>query len=102
MTWTNGDRPSIKINLPTLGALSAIAGVVIFLGGWIAGYLTFKSEMLILNQNLAGLQGQMNTLNTGVTSDRQSVMNRLTNLEAEAKYISQGVAELKLAVVPKR
>ena len=102
-------RAAIKVTLPTLGALSAIAGVLIFIFGMIAGYLVFKSDMLVVNQQLADLrmhstqtQERMNTMSRALSDDRERDSSRLTILESESKFISQGIAELKLALVPKR
>ena len=108
----NGDglrTSSFRMSLPTLGAISSILGVIIFCGGWIFGYMTFKADMraisdsvvVLVNQNNA-LQNRINIMSQSVTDDRQTLTNRLTVLETDVKYFSQGVTELKIAVVPKR
>ena len=108
----NGDgirTSSFKMSLPALGAVSSILGVIIFCGGWIFGYMTFKADMRAINLNVVSLseqnnalQTRINTMSQSITDDRQGLTNRLTALETEVKYISQGVAELKIAIVPKR
>ena len=106
----NGLRTSsLRISLPTLGAVSSIMGVIIFIGGWVIGYLTFKSDLktvtdnvIILRTDNTALKGYIEEMRQVVNNDRQTLSNRLTSLETESKYISQGVAELKIAIVPKR
>lgn len=100
---------SFRISLPALGAVSSILGVVIFCGGWIFGYMTFKADLKSVNENVVALvkqtgdlQTRLNGMSQSITDDRQSATNRLATLESDIKYISQGVAELKIAVVPKR
>lgn len=100
MTLENNDRgkASIRFTLPTLGAISSIAAVFVYLGGFATGYVAFKSEMSSLRENVSELRAG----NT-VTQDRINVLgNRLTSIEGDTKYISQGVAELRLSAVPKR
>lgn len=99
----------LKISLPVLGAISSIMGVIIFCGGWIFGYMTFKADLRAVNQNIItltdenrALQTRINTLSQSVVDDRGVLGTRLTVLETDVKYITQGVAELKIAVVPKR
>ena len=94
---------SIHFSLPTLGIISSIFGAIIFCGGWIFGYMTFKADINLINSQMADLKLQtgsigarLNTLGDLVGNDREHLTTRLTNLEAEVKYISQGVAELKL------
>jgi hypothetical protein len=106
---TPNGRAAIKVTLPTLGALSAIAGVLLFLFGMASGYQIFKTDMLVVNTQLADLraasqmaQERMNMMSRTLADDRERDANRLTILESESKYISQGIAELKLALVPKR
>ncbi len=100
-----GGRQSIHVTLPTLGLVSSIAGAIIFCGGWIFGYMTFKADMNLVVSQLMDLKLQtgsigmrVNTLGDAVVLDRENLTNRLTVLESEVKFISQGVAELKLKV----
>jgi len=104
----NGKR-WVKTSLVALGSISAIVSLFIFLGGFIVGYITFKADMGSVTQQLHDLRAdnkalldRQNIMAQTLVDDRQAITNRLTSLEAEAKYISQGVAELKLANVPKR
>ena len=105
---SNGKRYA-KLSLVALGSISSIVSVVIFLGGFVIGYTTFKADINMLTRQLADvridnkeLQGRLNTMAQTLVDDRQQITNRLTSLEQETKFISQGVAELKLANVPKR
>jgi len=98
-----------RLSLVALGAISSIVSVIIFCGGFIIGFTTFKADINTLTQQLTdvrvdnkNLQERLNLMGQTLVEDRQMITNRLTSLEAETKYISQGVAELKLANVPKR
>jgi len=91
-------RPSVRITLPTLGALASIAGVVIWTVGFAMGYITFKSEMGAVNTKVDRLELQ----SSSVQGRLDILGNRLTSIESDTKYISQGVAELRLSAVPKR
>jgi hypothetical protein len=110
MTSENGLRASgIRITLPTLGAISSIIGVFIFVSGWVIGYLTFRADMRTISEGvvslkteIASLQTRNNIMSQTITDDRQTLSNRLTAIEIDSKYISQGIAELKIAIVPKR
>jgi hypothetical protein len=42
------------------------------------------------------LQDRIDLLNKSIVDDRQTITNRLAGLDADVKYISQGIAELKL------
>jgi hypothetical protein len=105
VTIVPNGRPSIRLTLPTLGAVSSIVGLVIFIVGWGFGYLTFKADMTAIAQHVAELRSDNTVLQerVGRLSDVINTdSSRLATLEADIRYISQGVAELKLAVVPKR
>jgi hypothetical protein len=79
-----------------LGAIASIAGVVVWVVGFSMGYLTFKSEMGSLREQVAELRA-----GKSATDNRLDALgNRLTSIESDTKYISQGVAELRLAAVP--
>ena len=105
---SNGKRYA-KLSLMALGSISSIVSVIIFLAGFIIGFTTFKADINVLTQQLVEvradnkeLQNRLNVMNQTLIDDRGTITNRLTNVEVELKYISQGVAELKLANVPKR
>ena len=100
---------SFRISLPALGVISSMTGVVIFCGGWIFGYMTFKADLRAVNEAVAllsvqnvAVRNRLDMTTQSLNDDRQTLTNRLTGLETDVKYISQGVAELKIAVVPKR
>jgi hypothetical protein len=87
-------KQSIKMTLPTLGAVSSILSVIIFCVGWLFGYLTFKADMKVVTDNVIDLRA-----NTRLAEQhREEDARRLTNLEADIKYISQGIAEMKLSL----
>lgn len=105
---SNGKR-FFKVSASYVAAVSSILGIIIFCGGWIFGYMTFKADMGAISENGVNLradikvmQERQNTMNQTLTDDRQTLTNQITILQTETKYISQGVAELKLADVPKR
>jgi hypothetical protein len=90
-------RPSIRLTLPTIGAISAIVGVLVYVVGFATGYIAFKSEMSSLREQVAELRA-----GNASTQDRlNNLGNRLTSIESDTKYISQGVAELRLSAVPR-
>ena len=91
-----------KVSAAYVAAVSSILGIVIFCGGWILGYVTFKSDVENLKEINKSVQTRLDILSGHITEDRQMLTNRLTGLESETKFISQGVAELKIANVPKR
>jgi hypothetical protein len=86
------------------GAIASIVGVLVFIGGFVTGERYLSSELTTLHETVADLR----TGNTA-TQERLNVLqdrlngidNRLTAVSADIKYISQGVAELRLANVPK-
>lgn len=91
-------KASVRITLPTLGALSSIVGVFLWCTGFVMGYLAFKSEMTTVNTKVDRLE-----LQGAATQDRlNNLGNRLTAIESDTKYLVQGVAELRLSAVPKR
>lgn len=96
-------RQTIRFTLPTLGMISSFLGAVVFMMGWIFGYMTFKSDINLITSQMADLKLQagsigmrLNELSEVVGRDREGLSNRMISLESEVKFISQGVAELKL------
>ncbi len=94
---------SVRFSLPTLGIISSVFAGVIFCGGWIFGYMTFKADMALITSQISDLKLQtasigirLNALSEVVGHDRENLSSRLQSLESEVKFISQGVAELKL------
>ena len=108
VTQRNGR--SIRVSLPTLGALSAVTGVVLYLFGIVSGYQIFKSELQTVSQQLTYVRDvnsqnaeRVNSMQRSAAEDRTRFADRLTALEIEMKHITQGLAELKLATsVPRR
>ena len=91
-------RPSIRLSLPTLGAISSVLGVIIFLGGWVLGYMTFRSKMDTMTDTVASVKID----NAALRDSFNKLTNDFTEMKTDIKYISQGMAELRLAAIPKR
>jgi site-specific recombinase len=108
LTQSNGR--SIRVSLPTLGALSAITGVTLYLFGMVSGYQIFKSDIQNLTQQITYLRDgnsqnaeRVNAMQRAAAEDRTRFADRLTALEIELKHVTQGIAELKLSTsVPRR
>jgi hypothetical protein len=103
----NGGRLSLRLTLSNLGAIASIITIVSLLTGFWFGYSAFKSEMTTLKQTVEDLRGgnrvlqdRLDSIGKIVAEDRQTLTVRLTALEGEIKYISQGIAELRS--IPKR
>lgn len=79
-----GDRRSIRINAATVAAVASVLGIVVYLGGFISGYM-------LMRQNLTDLQDKVDKMQ--ITQDAMS--DRLTHVEADAHYTAQGIADLK-------
>ena len=80
---TNGRR-SFHITAATIAAVSSSLGIVIFLGGFITGFL-------VMRQNLTDLQNKT----AAIQSELSSISNRMTKIEDKMDYTVQGVADLK-------
>jgi hypothetical protein len=94
---SNGKRYA-RLSLLALGSISSIVTFIVFCAGFIIGYLTFKAEMATVTQQLADVRADNKAMRQTLIEDSA----RLISLETEAKYISQGIAELKLQNIPKR
>lgn len=95
-------RPTVTLSLPALGTIVALLGVLTFAGGWTSSYFLFKAEVEGNVVAVGNLQARVNQISEGIQQDRERNANRLTVLEQDVKYITQGVAELKLNLIPKR
>jgi len=93
---SNGKRFA-RFSLVAIGSISSIVTVVVATGGFISGYMLATSKMATLTEQLESIRID----NKMVVSRQDAMTNSITILEQETKYISQGVAELKLANVPK-
>lgn len=99
---TKNGMQRISFTLPNLGAISSIIGVLVFLAGWISSYMVFSASLKSLSEGNARLQERVNSMSKGQAEDRQAFRDRLTGLDADIKYMTRDMAEIKLAVVPKR
>jgi len=91
--------PSVRLTLPTLGAIASILSLVSFLAGGYFGYTEFKSDVINLAKSTAGIQNRLELLQAELVTankDRELLANRLTGVERDIDYIKQGIAELKL------
>jgi len=108
VTQSNGR--SIRVSLPTLGALSAVTGVTLYLFGMVSGYQLFKGDIQNLTQQITYMREvnaqngeRVNSMQRAAAEDRTRFADRLTALEIELKHVTQGIAELKLSTsVPRR
>lgn len=98
MVINNGNGRFLRVPLPTLGAVASISGVFIFLFGLISGYLMFKSEMTALTQNIVELKAS----DQKSQGDLATLRDKVTGMEGDVKYLVQGMAEIKIAIVPRR
>ena len=84
-TTTNGGfRTSFRASAAVIAAVGSILSIVVFLGGFVVGALTLRSNVTTLQVDLADIKGRLD-----------SVSNRLTKLEDKVDYTAQGVADLK-------
>lgn len=97
-----GGRQSIQLSMPTLTTITTLLALLTFAGGWLSSYTIFRGQMDSTQVSLNNLQAQVNTLSTTLQSDRERNSSRLTVLESDVKYITQGVAELKLNLIPRK
>ena len=89
---------SVRLQWPQIGAIASITSLVIFVVGFITGAMTFKSEMSVLRTNVADMRSDNAT-----TQERINAMSiRLATIEADIKYIGQGIAEIRLSNLPKK
>lgn len=89
---TNGNgKPRISFTLPTVAAICSIAGVLLWCGGFIMGYMAYTRSMTDLLAQT-----------TSFTNRLTAVEGKVTETQVDVKYIGQSIAELKLAVVPRR
>lgn len=88
---TNQGKPRVSFSLPTVAAICSIGGVVLWFGGFVMGYMAYTRSITdLLAQNAA------------FTTRLGSVESKIDLTQNDVKYIGQSIAELKLAVVPKR
>lgn len=101
-TSQNGGRSMLRIPLSTLGYISSILSLVVFISGFITGYVSIKAQMDTVNGQLSTLGSRVGAIDTSASADRQSITNRLTGLETETRYIKEGIAEIRLMNIPKK
>jgi hypothetical protein len=92
---------SVRIKLAKVisiaGAMASIVSVFMFIGGFIAGERYLSAELNSLRMTVSELKS-----GNAVTQEHlNNLDNKVTSISADIKYISQGVAELRLANVPK-
>lgn len=90
-TSTNGGRRQFHISATTISAVASTLGLVVFIFGFISGALTFKESVSTLQAGNIEIKNILGTLST-----------RVTVIETESKYTSQGIAELKVSVGTRR
>jgi hypothetical protein len=80
---TGGRRP-YRINPATIAAIASSLGIVVYVAGFLSGYM-------LMRQNLTDLQNKVDTMQARM----ESVLERLSHVEADAHYTAQGIADLK-------
>jgi len=84
---TNGERRPYRINAATIAAVASVLGIIVYLGGFISGYM-------LMRQNLTDLQVRVGEMQTRL----DAVLDRLTHVEADAHYAAQATADLKALI----
>ena len=98
---SNGKR-FFRVSAQYVAALSSTLGVIIFCGGWVFGYMTFKADIKVITESVAliitdnhSLQERLNTMNQSISDDRQTLSNKITALETETKNVRSDIGDLK-------
>ena len=91
MSLETTGKPKITITLPTIAGVCSIVSLVVFCAGWVTGFMTYTRSM-----------GELTNQYEKIGSRMASVEGKVTETQIDVKYIGQSIAELKLAVVPKR
>ena len=81
---TNGSRRSFRLNAATVAAVASVLGIIVYIGGFVSGYM-------LMRQNLTDLQIKVD----GMQIRLEAALDRLTHIEADAHYTAQGIADLK-------
>ena len=87
---TNG-KPRVSFSLPTIAAFCSILSVLIYCVGFVTGYMAYTRSM-----------SDLKIQNDKIAERLSAVETKVTETQGDVKYIGQSIAELKLAVVPKR
>ena len=102
VTDKDGSRV-LTLSIPAISTIAGSLSVVLFLFGFVSGYMTFRSEMAVITAAIATLnitnnqlQQQLSHTNDIANENRQAISIRLTSVETDIKYITSGIAELKL------
>ena len=88
---TANDRRSYRINAATIAAVSSSLGIVIFLGGFITGFLVMRQNLTDLQNSNAEIKMELSTVKTELAT----MVTRLTHVEDDSHYAAQGIADLK-------
>lgn len=81
---TNGERRPYRINAATIAAVASVLGIVVYLGGFISGYMLMRQNLTDLQVKVGEMQGHL-----------ESMSERMAHVEADAHYSAQGIADLK-------
>jgi hypothetical protein len=99
---------SIRIKLRQVisiaGAVASIISVFVFIGGFITGERYLSSELNSLREDghrFAETIADLRTSNKAMEEQINSLDRQIVSMSGDVKYISQGVAELRLSNVPK-
>jgi len=106
-----GHGKHVTLSLPSAGYLGIVASTVIFITGWVAGYITFKSDMrtiVDINEiNILNLTKANESLNVRVASliqestvSSQVLQNRIIVIESDIKYLKETITEIRNVTVP--
>lgn len=84
-------RSTLSVNLPTVAAISSVLGLLVYAIGFVSGYMVYTRSI-----------GDLLAENTNMQKHITSIETRVTEMQGDIKYTRQDIAELKLAVVPRR
>lgn len=88
---TANGKSRLSFSLPAITAIASVAGVVLWAVGFVTGYMAYT-------RNMADLLRQSEAVVTRLSA----VETKVTETQADVRYIGQSIAELKLAVGAKR
>ena len=98
---TNG-KHFYKASSSYVAVVSSVIVITTFLGGMVVGFMMERTDVEYLKADNKAIQSRLDILSGHISEDRQVLTNKITSLEEQSKFISQGVAELRLSNIPKR
>lgn len=84
-------RPRISFTLPTMAAICSIAGIFLWIGGFVMGYMAYTRSMNDLITQNVSLIARLSALEISVVE-----------MHGDIKRTREDIAELKVQNIPKR